>query len=61
MFYRPFSYFAELEAARAESLPGESEIADIEALIGDRSYSLARLRAKQFVAHTLEGLRYLET
>ncbi|KAI0742507.1 alkaline phosphatase-like protein [Daedaleopsis nitida] len=59
LFYRPYSYFAQTE--HLEEHPGETEVAVIEELIRSMSYYQARLRAKDFVTHALEGLRYLQT
>lgn len=59
LFYRPYPYFA--HAGDSEELPGESQIFDIESLIRDGNYGEARFRAKEFVMHTLEGLRFLVT
>ena len=59
LFYRPYTYFAHVEGT--ETLPGQSHIVGIEELIQSRSYHQARLQAKDVIAHTLEGLRYLQT
>ncbi|KAI0826505.1 PigN-domain-containing protein [Trametes gibbosa] len=59
VLYRPYSFLA--VAAQSQELPGESELAVIEALIQEENYYQARLRAKQLIEHTLEGLRYLQT
>ena len=59
LYYRPYSYFAHLEDS--EILPGDSVIASIEELIQQKRYHQARSRAKEFILHTLEGLRYLQT
>ncbi|RPD52571.1 alkaline phosphatase-like protein [Lentinus tigrinus ALCF2SS1-6] len=59
LLYRPYSYF--LHAENTEELPGESQIALIDEMIQNRNYYQARLQAKEFIAHTLEGLRYLQT
>ena len=59
LFYRPYAYFAHVEGT--DILPGQSQIAGIEELIQSKSYHQARLQAKDLIAHTLEGLRYLQT
>ncbi|KAI0706031.1 alkaline phosphatase-like protein [Cerioporus squamosus] len=59
LFYRPYAYFA--HANGTEELPGQSQIAATEELIRNKDYYQARLQAKEFIAHTLEGLRYLQT
>ncbi len=59
LFYRPYSYFKRVEDA--EVLPGESTVVVIEDLIRHGNLHEARLLAKEFIAQTLEGLRYLQT
>ncbi len=60
LFYRPYGYFAQ-QLESSKELPGDSELAEIQTLIRSRNYYQARLQAKGLVAHTLEGLRYLQT
>ena len=59
LFYRPYSYFRHSEGT--SELPGQSEVKSIEDLIRSEEYSQARFRAKELIAETLEGLRYLQT
>ena len=59
LFYKPYSYFKRTKGT--EDLPGQSTVAIIEDLIRDGNYREARGLAKEFIAQTLEGLRYLQT
>ncbi|KAI0632733.1 Phosphatidylinositolglycan class N-domain-containing protein [Trametes polyzona] len=59
LFYKQYPFFAAWEDR--ESVPGEGVLADIEVLIEQKNYNAARLRAKDLIEHTLEGLRYLQT
>ncbi|KAH9925611.1 alkaline phosphatase-like protein [Epithele typhae] len=59
LYYRPYSYF--VHSAQSDELPGDSAITAIEGLIRERRYHQARLQTKDFIAHSLEGLRYLQT
>ncbi|KAI0370992.1 PigN-domain-containing protein [Pilatotrama ljubarskyi] len=59
LFYRQYTHFASTEDS--EELPGETELSTIDRLIDQGNYYQARLRAKELIRHTLEGLRYLQT
>ncbi|RDX46041.1 alkaline phosphatase-like protein [Lentinus brumalis] len=59
LFYRPYAYFAHVEGTG--ELPGQTQIAAINESIQNEKYYQARLQAKELIAHTLEGLRYLQT
>ncbi|OSD03803.1 PigN-domain-containing protein [Trametes coccinea BRFM310] len=59
LFYKQYPYFAAVESA--EDLPGESELSAIEHLIQHGDYYPARIRSRDLIRHTLEGLRYLQT
>ncbi len=59
LFYRPYAYFAHVEGTG--ELPGQTQIAAINESIQNENYYQARLQAKELIAHTLEGLRYLQT
>ncbi|KAK7680798.1 hypothetical protein QCA50_016106 [Cerrena zonata] len=57
LFYKPYSYFAR----EPDSVPGQSDTAQIEDLISQRQYDDAREAASRLIKNSLEGLRYLET
>ncbi|GJJ13022.1 hypothetical protein Clacol_007271 [Clathrus columnatus] len=57
--YRPFKSLH--KDLRPGELPGSAQIFQIDALMSRKSYAEARQEIASLIAHTLEGLRYLET